>query len=44
MAMVRSDGLVLARKVGNDDCVRRAPAMDAMATPPTSPMSKTMAR
>ena len=43
-AMVRSDGLVLAKKVGNDDCVRRAPARDAMAKPPTSPTSKTMAR
>jgi hypothetical protein len=42
--MVRSDGLVLARKVGNDDWVLRAPAMDAMANPPIRPMRRTTAR
>ena len=40
----RSDGLVPARNVGYEDSVRRAPAIDAMATPPTSPMSRAMAR
>ena len=40
----RSEGLVLARYVGKDDCVRRAPATAAMATPPTRPMSSTSVR
>jgi hypothetical protein len=40
----RSDGLVLARKVGYEDWVRRPAATDAMATPPISPTNSTMAR
>jgi hypothetical protein len=39
-----SEGFVLARNVGYDDCVSRAPAIEAMATPPTSPMRATTVR
>jgi hypothetical protein len=39
-----SEGFVLARKVGYDDCVNRAPAIEAMATPPTSPTRATTVR
>jgi hypothetical protein len=42
--MVRSDGLVLARKAGYEDCVRLAAAIDAMAIPPISPIRSTTAR
>ena len=38
------EGLVLAKYVANDESVRRAPATEPMATPPTRPMSKTSAR
>ncbi len=41
---VMSDGLVLARKVGYEDCVRRPAAADAMATPPVIPTSSTKLR
>jgi hypothetical protein len=41
---VMSDGLVLARKVGYEDWVRRPAAIDAMAIPPTNPIRSTMAR
>jgi hypothetical protein len=40
----RSDGLVPPRNGGYEDSVRRAPAIDAMATPPTSPTRRAMAR
>ena len=40
----RFDGRVPARNVGYEDSVRRAPAIEAMATPPTSPMRMAMAR
>ena len=40
----RSEGSVPARNVGYEDSVRRAPAIDAMATPPTSPMRSARAR
>jgi hypothetical protein len=40
----RSEGFVPARNVGYEDSVRRAPAIEAMATPPTSPMRRAMAR
>ncbi len=43
-AIVRFDGFVLARKVGYDDCVRLAAAMDAIPTPPINPMSSTTLR
>jgi len=39
-----SDGLVLARNVGYEDWVRRAAAIDAMAIPPISPISRTKLR
>jgi hypothetical protein len=39
--MARLEGFVLAKKVGYDDCVLRPPAIDAMAIPPRSPMSRT---
>jgi hypothetical protein len=42
--MVMSDGLVLARNVGYEDCVRRPAAIDAMAVPPINPMRRTMLR
>jgi hypothetical protein len=42
--MVRSDGLVLARKAGYEDCVRLAAATEAMAIPPIIPIKSTMAR
>src|ERR1700722_17096296 len=42
--MVRSDGLVLARKAGYEDWVRLAAATDALAIPPTSPIRSTTAR
>jgi hypothetical protein len=38
---MRSEGFVEARKVENDDAVRRAAASDPSATPPTSPMRRT---
>src|ERR1022692_3774489 len=41
---VKSDGLVLARKVGYDDWVRRAAAMEPIAIPPLNPMSSTTLR
>src|SRR5438309_7317770 len=41
---LRSDALVLARNEGYDDCVRRAPAIEAMAIPPTRPTRSTIAR
>src|SRR5437667_7628781 len=41
---LRSEALVLARNDGYDDCVRRAPAIEAMAIPPTRPTRSTMAR
>jgi hypothetical protein len=40
----RSEGLVPARNVGYEDSVRRAPAIEAMATPPTSPIRRARAR
>ena len=40
---VRSDGSVLARNFGYDDWVRRAPATDANAIPPVSPIRSTIA-
>ena len=42
--MVRSEGLVLARNVVNDDCVRRAAAIDAIDSPPITPTVNTTAR
>ena len=42
--MVRSDGLVLARKAGYEDCVRLAAATEAMAIPPIIPIKSTIAR
>jgi len=42
--MVRSDGLVLARKAGYEDCVRLAAATEAMAIPPIIPIRSTIAR
>ena len=39
-----SDGFVLARNVGYDDWVRRAPAIAPMARPPTRPMRRTRDR
>ena len=39
-----SAGLVLARKVGYEDWVRRPAAIDAMAIPPINPIRSTMAR
>jgi hypothetical protein len=44
MDTVRSDGLVLARKVGYEDWVRRAASIDAIAVPPIKPMSRTTLR
>ena len=41
VARLRLDGLVLARKVGKEDSVRRAAARAPMERPPTSPISKT---
>jgi hypothetical protein len=41
---VRSEGFVLARKVGYDDWVRRPAAIDAMAVPPINPVNRTMLR
>ncbi len=41
--IVTVEVLVLAKKVGYEDCVRRAPAIDPMASPPTSPMRSAMA-
>ena len=38
------DGWVLARNVGYDDWVRRAPAMEPSAMPPVRPTSTTIAR
>jgi hypothetical protein len=43
-AIVKTDGLVLARNVGYEDCVRRPAATDAMATPPIDPMRRTTLR
>ena len=40
----RSDGLVLARNLGYEDCVRRPAAIEPMAMPPIKPMSSTSAR
>src|ERR1035437_2812515 len=40
----KSEGLVLARKVGNDDSVRRAPATAPMAKPPNRPIKRTRLR
>jgi hypothetical protein len=42
--MVRSDGLVLARKAGYEDWVRLAAATEAMAIPPIIPIKTTIAR
>ncbi len=39
-----SDGFVLAKNAGNDDCVRRAPAIAPIARPPTNPINNTIAR
>jgi hypothetical protein len=41
--MVTVDGFVLATNVGNADCVRRLAAIDAIATPPSNPISRTIA-
>src|ERR1700722_10913986 len=38
------EGSVLARNVGNDDCVLRAAATEPMARPPIRPINKTTAR
>ena len=38
------DGLVLARKVGYEDWVRRAAAIEPMARPPSSAIKRTIAR
>jgi len=38
--MLNVEGLVLARNVGNEDWVRLAPAIDPMASPPVSAMSR----
>ena len=40
MENVSVEGFVLFKNVGYDDCVRRAAATDAMATPPVRPMSR----
>jgi hypothetical protein len=39
-----SDGSVLARETGNEDCVRRAPATAPIERPPNRPTSNTTAR
>jgi len=44
VSRVRFDGFVLARKTGNAAWVRRAAAMEPMATPPRSPTSTTIVR
>jgi hypothetical protein len=36
--------LVLAKKVANDDWVRRAAAIEPMAVPPVKPISSTIDR
>ena len=41
---VRSAELVLARNVGYEACVRLPAAIDAIAMPPTNPISRTTAR
>ena len=38
---LRLDGLVVARKVGKEDSVRRAAARAPMERPPTRPRSRT---
>jgi hypothetical protein len=44
VARLRLDGLVLARKVGKEDSVRRAAAKAPKERPPTSPISSTSDR
>jgi len=39
----RSEGFVLRKNAGNDDCVRRAPATAPIANPPISPTNSTIA-
>ncbi len=41
VASLRLDGLVVARKVGKEDSVRRAAARAPIDSPPTSPISRT---
>jgi hypothetical protein len=43
-APTRFEGLVLAQNTGKDDSVRRAAAIEPIATPPTKPTSRTIAR